>query len=121
MTKYNLVFLLQIERESPENVCIRDILLEMRQSRMGLIQTVDQLKFSYMAIAEGARQSNLISTDSPALSAILPSNNKTKSSGLSSAYATTRALDSSSSSDSSADFDLGLDHLLYLLHDRNHF
>ena len=108
MTKYNLVFLLQIERESPENVCIRDILLEMRQSRMGLIQTVDQLKFSYMAIAEGARQSNLISTDSPALSAILPSNNKTKSSGLSSAYATTRALDSSSSSDSSSDFDYGL-------------
>jgi len=100
--------LVLIERESPENVCIRDILLEMRQSRMGLIQTVDQLKFSYMAIAEGARQSNLISTDSPALSAILPSNKKTKSSGLSSAYVTTRALDSSSSSDSSSDFDYGL-------------
>merc|ERR1712018_748177 len=61
-----------------------------------------------MAIAEGARQSDLISSDSPALSAILPSSNKTKSSGLSSAYATTRGLDSSSSSDSSSDFDYGL-------------
>merc|ERR1712223_1130212 len=93
-----------IERENPENVCIRDILLEMRQSRMGLIQTVDQLKFSYMAIAEGARQAELISSDSPALSAILPS----KTRGLGSTATYTRALDSSPSSDSSSDFDYGL-------------
>ena len=76
----------------------------MRQSRMGLIQTVDQLKFSYMAIAEGARQAELISSDSPALSAILPS----KTRGLGSTTTYTRALDSSSSSDSSSDFDYGL-------------
>jgi len=104
--------LVLIELESAEEVCIRDILLEMRQSRMGLIQTVDQLKFSYMAIAEGARQANLISSDSPALSAILPSSNKTNmsASSLTSAYAsaTSRVLDSSSSSDSSSDFDYGL-------------
>ena len=73
---------------------------------MGLIQTVDQLKFSYMAIAEGARQAELISSDSPALSAILPS--KTKVSGSTTVYASARALDSSSSSDSSSDFDYGL-------------
>ena len=79
---------------------------------MGLIQTVDQLKFSYMAIVEGARQTNLIGPDSPALSAILPCSNKTKlsTSNLSKIYtsATSRALDSSSSSDSSSDFDYGL-------------
>jgi len=103
--------LVLIERETPEKVCIRDVLLEMRQSRMGLIQTVDQLKFSYMAIAEGARQGNLINSDSPALSAILPSSNKTNisPSHLTRAYtATSRILDSSSSSDSSSDFDYGL-------------
>ena len=73
---------------------------------MGLIQTVDQLKFSYMAIAEGARQAELISSDSPALSAILPP--KSKVSGSTTVYASARALDSSSSSDSSSDFDYGL-------------
>ena len=77
---------------------------------MGLIQTVDQLKFSYMAITEGARQANLISSDSPALAAILPSKTKMSASCLTSAYAsaTSRVLDSSSSSDSSSDFDYGL-------------
>ena len=78
---------------------------------MGLIQTVDQLKFSYMAIAEGARQANLISSDSPALSVILPcSKTKMSASSLPIAYAaaTSRVLDSSSSSDSSSDFDYGL-------------
>lgn len=104
--------LVLIEREGPEEVCIRDILLEMRQSRMGLIQTVDQLRFSYMAITSGAKEASLISPDSPALSAILPGPDKTKmsASSLTSAYvsATSRVLDSSSSSDSSSDFDYGL-------------
>ena len=85
----------------------------MRQSRMGLIQTVDQLKFSYMAIVQGAREANLISSESAALSAMLPYFNKMKlnSSALPSAYTTIPAkgcpLDSSSS-DSSSDFDYGL-------------
>jgi len=36
-------------------VDIRDILMEMRKCRMGLIQTHDQLRFSYLAIIEGAK------------------------------------------------------------------
>ena len=40
---------------------IRDVLLELRKYRMGLIQTPDQLKFSYLAIAEGAKQEGLVS------------------------------------------------------------
>lgn len=34
---------------------VKETLLELRKQRMGLIQTVDQLRFSYCAIAEGAR------------------------------------------------------------------
>lgn len=37
--------------------------MEMRQYRMGLIQTADQLRFSYLAIVEGARQVLGISSD----------------------------------------------------------
>lgn len=35
-----------------------DLLLELRQSRMGLIQTSDQLFFSYQAIIEGIKHLN---------------------------------------------------------------
>lgn len=38
----------------------------MREYRMGLIQTPDQLRFSYMAVIEGA---NLILTDNSAAAA----------------------------------------------------
>lgn len=31
------------------------MLLEMRKFRMGLIQTADQLRFSYLAVIEGAK------------------------------------------------------------------
>ena len=48
-----LLFPFQLANEGPESVCVKDILLELRNYRMGLIQTVDQLKFSYMAIVEG--------------------------------------------------------------------
>lgn len=34
---------------------ICDVLLEMRRCRMGLIQTADQLRFSYLAVIEGAK------------------------------------------------------------------
>ncbi|KAJ0036257.1 hypothetical protein NQD34_004934 [Periophthalmus magnuspinnatus] len=37
-------------RRDPSSVRIRDVLLEMRRHRMGLIQTADQLRFSYLAI-----------------------------------------------------------------------
>lgn len=42
-------------RKDPSTVRIRDVLLEMRRYRMGLIQTADQLRFSYLAVIEGAR------------------------------------------------------------------
>lgn len=37
---------------------VQDILLELRRYRMGLIQTADQLYFSYKAIIEGIRHFN---------------------------------------------------------------
>lgn len=55
--------LVLIEKEGFENVNIKEVLLELRSYRMGLIQTPDQLKFSYLAIIEGARQRGLISND----------------------------------------------------------
>lgn len=45
-----------IQREGMDNLNIQQILLEMRKDRMGLIQTPDQLRFSYQAIIEGARR-----------------------------------------------------------------
>ena len=48
--------IIQVAKEGPGPVKIQDVLLEMRTYRMGLIQTEFQLKFSYEAIAEGARQ-----------------------------------------------------------------
>lgn len=48
--------LVLIEENGLNSVNIRDILIEMRRSRMGLIQTPDQLRFSYAAIIEGAKQ-----------------------------------------------------------------
>ncbi|XP_012691548.1 tyrosine-protein phosphatase non-receptor type 2 isoform X2 [Clupea harengus] len=43
------------KRKDPASVDIKKILLDMRQYRMGLIQTADQLRFSYMAVMEGAK------------------------------------------------------------------
>ncbi|XP_060679854.1 tyrosine-protein phosphatase non-receptor type 2-like isoform X1 [Hemiscyllium ocellatum] len=43
------------KRKDPSTVDIREVLLEMRKYRMGLIQTPDQLRFSYMAVIEGAK------------------------------------------------------------------
>ncbi|XP_067834276.1 tyrosine-protein phosphatase non-receptor type 2 isoform X2 [Heptranchias perlo] len=47
--------LLMEKRKDPSPVDIRQVLLEMRKYRMGLIQTPDQLRFSYMAVIEGAK------------------------------------------------------------------
>ncbi|XP_015220087.1 tyrosine-protein phosphatase non-receptor type 1 [Lepisosteus oculatus] len=47
--------LLMSLRKDPSSVHIRDVLLEMRRYRMGLIQTADQLRFSYLAVIEGAK------------------------------------------------------------------
>ncbi|XP_072930906.1 tyrosine-protein phosphatase non-receptor type 61F-like [Epargyreus clarus] len=45
-----------IEKEGLGSVNIQQILLEMRRDRMGLIQTPDQLRFSYQAVIEGAKR-----------------------------------------------------------------
>ncbi|KAG7475233.1 tyrosine-protein phosphatase non-receptor type 2 [Solea senegalensis] len=51
------------KRKNPSSVDIQKVLLDMREYRMGLIQTPDQLRFSYMAVIEGAK---LILTDNTA-------------------------------------------------------
>lgn len=43
------------KRKDPSSVDIQKVLLDMREYRMGLIQTADQLRFSYMAVIEGAK------------------------------------------------------------------
>ncbi|XP_053573065.1 tyrosine-protein phosphatase non-receptor type 1 [Bombina bombina] len=47
--------LLMDKRKDPSSVDIKHVLLEMRKYRMGLIQTADQLRFSYLAVIEGAK------------------------------------------------------------------
>lgn len=48
----------QVEKEGENRISVADLLLELRQSRMGLIQTSDQLFFSYQAIIEGIKHLN---------------------------------------------------------------
>lgn len=58
LTQWNLLWNICLQmsmRKDPSSVHIRDVLLEMRRYRMGLIQTPDQLRFSYLAVIEGAR------------------------------------------------------------------
>lgn len=43
------------KKKDPSSVDVQKVLLDMREYRMGLIQTPDQLRFSYMAINEGAK------------------------------------------------------------------
>ncbi|XP_034978706.2 tyrosine-protein phosphatase non-receptor type 1 isoform X2 [Zootoca vivipara] len=47
--------LLMDKRKDPSSVDIKQVLLEMRKYRMGLIQTADQLRFSYLAVLEGSK------------------------------------------------------------------
>lgn len=46
----------QIEKFGLNSVDVKEVLLEMREYRMGLIQTPEQLRFSYQAIIEGTKQ-----------------------------------------------------------------
>lgn len=50
--------LVMVDKEGENKINVTDLLLELRQSRMGLIQTADQLYFSYQAIIEGIRHLN---------------------------------------------------------------
>ena len=43
------------KRKDSSSVDILRVLLDMREYRMGLIQTPDQLRFSYRAVLEGAK------------------------------------------------------------------
>ncbi|XP_076016934.1 tyrosine-protein phosphatase non-receptor type 2a isoform X2 [Genypterus blacodes] len=52
--------LVLMDRRKSSSVDVQKVLLDMRDYRMGLIQTPDQLRFSYMAVIEGAK---LILTD----------------------------------------------------------
>lgn len=45
-----------MERDGVDSVDIKDVLIEIRSQRMGLIQTPDQLRFSYQAIIEGIKR-----------------------------------------------------------------
>lgn len=42
-------------RTDSDPVDIKKVLLDMRKFRMGLIQTPDQLQFSFLAVLEGAK------------------------------------------------------------------
>uniref|UniRef100_A0A1B0AVR3 protein-tyrosine-phosphatase n=1 Tax=Glossina palpalis gambiensis TaxID=67801 RepID=A0A1B0AVR3_9MUSC len=47
--------LVLIDKEGVNNVSVQNVLYELRRYRMGLIQTADQLYFSYQAIIEGIK------------------------------------------------------------------
>lgn len=51
-------FVLQVDKEGQESISVRDLLLELRRYRLGLIQTYGQLFFSYKAIIEGIQHFN---------------------------------------------------------------
>lgn len=50
--------LVLIDKEGENRVSVQEVLLELRKYRMGLIQTHDQLTFSYEAIIEGMKRMN---------------------------------------------------------------
>ncbi|XP_058133251.1 tyrosine-protein phosphatase non-receptor type 2 isoform X4 [Dasypus novemcinctus] len=52
---FSLVDTCLVLMEKGDDINIKQVLLNMRKYRMGLIQTPDQLRFSYMAILEGAK------------------------------------------------------------------
>jgi len=57
--------LVLLERSrDPNSIDIRSVLMDMRQFRMGLIQTPDQLRFSYLSIIEGTKRVLSVSPDS---------------------------------------------------------
>ncbi|XP_053955521.1 tyrosine-protein phosphatase non-receptor type 61F isoform X2 [Anastrepha ludens] len=47
--------LVLVEKEGENKVSVQEVLYELRRYRMGLIQTADQLYFSYQAIIEGIK------------------------------------------------------------------
>ena len=54
-----LIFLELLKLERGERVNVKELVLEMRRYRMGLIQTAEQLRFSYQSIIEGAQSMDI--------------------------------------------------------------
>lgn len=54
--EYLMYLSIFIKMEEGLTVNVKDVLMDMRKYRMGLIQTADQLRFSYLAILEGLQQ-----------------------------------------------------------------
>lgn len=50
--------LAQFDNDNKSLTTVKDVLLELRRFRLGLIQTAPQLYFSYKAIIEGIRHFN---------------------------------------------------------------
>lgn len=50
--------LVLVDKFGEDNISAREVLRELRSYRMGLIQTTDQLRFSYKAIIEGIKLFN---------------------------------------------------------------
>jgi len=44
------------KKGSAAGLRVRELLMDMRRYRMGLVQTYDQLRFSYLAIIEGIKR-----------------------------------------------------------------
>ena len=54
---FHSIFSFQLEQTRDlATIDLQQILLSMRRQRLGLIQTADQLRFSYIAILQGALQ-----------------------------------------------------------------
>jgi hypothetical protein len=64
----NTILKFQIKESGTiEGLEVIKVLMDMRQFRMGLIQTSDQLRFSYLAIIEGAKKILSSNPDAPFL------------------------------------------------------
>lgn len=64
--------LVLIEKYGLNSVNVKEVLLELRRYRTGLIQTPEQLRFSYQAIIEGAKQLLNANSDDDDSSEALP-------------------------------------------------
>lgn len=47
-----------MDKEGQQTLSVKELLLELRRYRLGLIQTYEQLYFSYKAIIEGIQHFN---------------------------------------------------------------
>ena len=56
INNFYFILLFQVEKcRSMDTINVEDLLQDMRYYRMGLIQTPDQLRFSYLSVIEGGK------------------------------------------------------------------